>query len=980
MRYLYTLCVVCMTTFIAHGQWSDTQNQFYDTLHMPVAVAANNQGNSIVIRSYPDSGWIVIWEDSRTNFSDVDIYAQKYDKHGVAQWTANGIPVAAGPDYQQLNPSQNSDFRYYSLACTDSSNGFYVAWQDANMVNTHVTNKARVCIQHVRGNGTKVFADTGRVIAQGTLNDSYQFVAPQLIPDGNKGFFIGYIRIGFATRDVFVNCYRTEGNDLRFYGGQKFDPDVTDITSLGPCGIRRNFNYLEDYVYHFNIYPDLQGGCGIIWTFERNFAQPSRGPFVAYNKLCRVKKDSRVQVFRRTNDIATLTEINRFYKKDSVVALYNFHAFFYSQICLPNVVPNEVIENGGEGYFLLDVYNEATNPIYDLYYPKGVVIQTGGNANANVVGIVRRMYINNAVTTFHTRGYYGLADEVYDSIPYQLRSDDENRYRAYNTTRPPGLDSVKVQIDTLLASGTYYYDFQLTGGGNRALLTAKVAHPDYTNSGTILLQELVAKQTGPQAYSVEVNTTDKKGIVVGRELSTGFQNSNITYDLPMISMDHTGNALFYISEYGRYVRVSPIAEGGKFSWGAMGRSIGNTTSPDKAFAALGEDGTAVIAWHDGRPTMPNTTAYNVYMRHLDTLDVYDYLPPVKKLIGLNNFANLLPPYILYGLSNKWSMFDALTPTGWSTVAAIVDDYNFGNVQIQAYKNSPLSAIRTTDGKPYLDRNYTIFPQNNLTGGATAKVRLYFTEEEFTRLKTADPTIINPGSLGIVKQPNATASVPATYISAPTDELITPIAWGTVEGGYYLEISVNSFSNFFVLKSAATLPVTWVSIQAQWVNSTQAKVTWKVADEQQVKDYVVQHSTDGVSYTEVCTVPANGSTQYSCVVPADGRTNHYRVRQRDLDARSSVSRTVILRQQPTGKSLTLSPNPAADHAILRIEDDHVQVKALLLYNSQGKEVWRKDGIGANTTQIQIPLQQLSAGVYHLRISDGNQWQTLKLIKQ
>jgi hypothetical protein len=975
MKYVFTL-LFSSVVWHAAAQWSDQTNSFYDSLHMQVTGATLDQENSLVIRSYPDSGYIIVWEDHRNGFNNVDLYAQKYDKQGHPLWTAGGVPVALGPDAQQIAPPSNADYRYYSHACTDSSGGFYIAWQDNNQANTGVTNKARVCVQHIRSDGSMVFPAIGYVIAEGGAADSYQFGSPQLIADGNKGFFIGYIRNGFAINDVYVACYRDENGTMKHYGGGRIDPNLTHVSSLGPCGIRYNFNFLEDYVYEFNIFPDLQGGCGIIYTFERNTAQPARGPFVAYNKLCRVKKDAQVTVYKRTSDIANVTRIERFYKKDSVVLLYNLHTFTYSQVCLPFVVPNEHIENGGEGFYLLDDYTD-TRPVYSLAYPKGVMVSAGGNVNTPVMAVVKRYYINNTVTPFYVHLYSPGADEIYDSIPYQLTSDNTHPYWAYNLTRPAGMQKTTFLYDTLLASSTYYFDFALTGGGNRIFATAKVAHPAYTNGGTILMQELHVEPYDADSFGIRRFTPDKQGLVVGKELNTGFQGSNINYDNPNIAADKTGNAVFYISEYGRYVRASPIADSARFVWGAMGRPLGNAYGPVAPYVWMGGDGTAVTSWHDGRDNPPNSSD-NVYIRHLDSLNVYTYSPPVKKLIALNNFQTILYPYLLSGTSKSWSMFEAFTNNGWTPAISILDNYNLGNVQTQVYKHN--GAVRTTDGKPYLDRNYSIYVENNLTGGATLPIRLYFTQAEFDALKAADPTILSPAYLGILKQPNATATVPAVYNVIAGETLITPDSWGTVEGGYYLQFTVNSFSNFFIMKGTGPLPVTWLGVQAQWFNSAQAKVSWQVADQVQVKDYIVQHSSDGISFTDACTVAAGNKTHYSCLIPsAAGARHFYRIWQRDADGRSTYSRIVTLQPYGVQKRFTLTPNPASNYAILSTGDARVKIRSLRLYNSNGAEVWRQN-VNSNNNTVQIPVQQLVPGVYSLRIDDSGAGETLKLIKR
>src|SRR5258706_6451118 len=97
MKKLITLILITTST-IASAQWSNTTNQFYDSLHTPVSTALKTQQHPIVVKSYPDSGYFIIWEDYRNDpggyNANGDIYAQKYDKNGNQLWANNGVPVA----------------------------------------------------------------------------------------------------------------------------------------------------------------------------------------------------------------------------------------------------------------------------------------------------------------------------------------------------------------------------------------------------------------------------------------------------------------------------------------------------------------------------------------------------------------------------------------------------------------------------------------------------------------------------------------------------------------------------------------------------------------------------------------------------------------------------------------------------------------------------------------------------------------------
>lgn len=993
MKYIFTLFIICLV-FVGNAQWSSTTNQFIDSLHMPVCTAALDQSNSIVLRSYPDSGYFVIWEDFRAGTGNRDIYAQKYDKNGFQKWTADGVPVATGPDGQRFAyTGTNADYRNYSHACTDSAGGFYIAWDDDNITNTHVTNKHRVAVQHIRTDGTMVFPGTGYIVAEAQTGDNFQYGAPQLVADGNKGFFVGYIRAGYAVNDMFMYCLRDEGGTIVRYGGGQMNIQGINKQDLGPCGIRNSILDVAAYVLDFFIYADLQHGCAATMTLTQNMGGNER-VFIGYNRLCRVKKDSKTTSVRRFTGLSNFETVEKSYKKDSVVRLYNYTTYYDIVTCgggsAPlNVVTSYYVENLGEGYLPI------TNLVYGAEYTKATILPTGGNINAEIIACLRRDYDNttSSVTNWTTRVYYRYS-EIYDSIPYQLCSDNTNGTFAYNVTPPAGLDKMTVGEDTLLGPSVWDIDFALVSSGTRIFATTLAALPP-TYLKSVLLQQLRVERVTANSFAVNFNTGSKSGIVIGKEISTGFSGANIIYSLPpSIAVDQRGNALFYIREYYRYNRASPIGDGAQLLWGAMGKPLGTGVFknkyyvPDYPYAIMDPlNGSAVMSWNDDR--FPPSTGNNIYMQHIDSLGLFDYLPPEKSVNPLPIGGATAFPAVLLGTSGKWSAFDAYNSTtgAISPVVEILDNYNLGVIQIPVYEYTQ-APIRTYNGKAYLSRNYTIKVENSPIGGASINVRLFFTQAQFDALRVADPSINTPADLGVVKQPNATTTVPAAYTPVAGEEMLTPIGWKSVNGGYYLEVAVNGFSNFFIQKGAVPLPVTWLDVRAQWVQDGQARVTWLVAQEHQVKDYVVQVSTDGSVFTDGCTVNAAGQAQYDCLVPSNGNGNYYyRVLQRDFDGHSSYSKVVELNRNNTAVSYRLSPNPAGDYTTLHINDPinnsinnpYTKPVTLLLFNSNGAIVWRQVTVANAAGDIRIPLTPLPAGVYSLRVVNNNQVQTVKLIR-
>lgn len=790
---LFTTIILLILLSTAQAQWSNTNNQFYDSLHMPVCTALKSQLHPIVVQSYPDSGYFVIWGDFRNdpgNFNEKGvIYSQKYDKNGNQLWANNGVPVSAGTNNQHYTYGSNSDLRNYSVAATDSAGGFYITYADDSTTN-YVWQ--RVMVQHMRSNGSAVFPGAGFIVF--TSNSANWVVAPQLISDGNNGFFVGYSYGGGGVSDVYLYCYKDNNGTMQYYGGGQMNQNAFNQQQAGQCGNYFTAVTYGAYVSDYMIYSDLQKGCNVTMIMAQNRGGSER-TYTGSNWLWRVKKDA--------------TAGSKNYKKDSVIMFSQLRISNSTLICGGGLNPvytyaaSRVESNG---------YVQTGNEVYGLEHTKAAVITTDGNINIDVMAVNERRLIGS-VTDWFTHVFY-RKQQKFDSIPYEFTVTPY--YPNFTSQPPPNQNKLGSYSgnnnDTLLyeAGSSYFYDFNIASGGNKFFATGLMLNGYHD----VALQQLQVQKITSDSFAVQLATNNKNGIVIGRE------NANIIYNKPLITLDNKGNALFYIHDQRGSVRVSPIGNGAELTWGAMGRRIGSGVynggnylyySMQTPFVALDlQDGVGVIAWSDNR-SIPGNTAENIFMRHLDSLNLTNYSPPQKTVKLIPNVYGPTPAYpeILLGSSKRYSTIEALTNTGTpyltnyatTPVTEILDNYYLGNVQVSVFQNT--GAIRTYNSKPYLDRNYTI-KSDSIPPGANINMRLFFTSTEFDAIKAANPSIADPGFLAVIKQATTATSAPVSYMPLVGDQIIIPISWSSVAGGYYIEIVTNSFGNFFIQGNFAGL--------------------------------------------------------------------------------------------------------------------------------------------------------------------------------
>ena len=101
-------------------------------------------------------------------------------------------------------------------------------------------------------------------------------------------------------------------------------------------------------------------------------------------------------------------------------------------------------------------------------------------------------------------------------------------------------------------------------------------------------------------------------------------------------------------------------------------------------------------------------------------------------------------------------------------------------------------------------------------------------------------------------------------------------------------------------SISTLPVTWLSFTAR-AEGNNILLQWQTASKQNSKDFIVQYSPDGSSWTDLATLPAAGNSfatrtyHYVRNDPPPG-DNYYRILQTDFDGKATYSSIDLVKIQ------------------------------------------------------------------------------------
>lgn len=182
--------------------------------------------------------------------------------------------------------------------------------------------------------------------------------------------------------------------------------------------------------------------------------------------------------------------------------------------------------------------------------------------------------------------------------------------------------------------------------------------------------------------------------------------------------------------------------------------------------------------------------------------------------------------------------------------------------------------------------------------------------------------------------------------------------------FVLTNGVNSVLNELTLGNLSSpLPLSWLSFTATKQDQT-ALLKWATSQEQNTRDFTVQHSTNGFNWADIGLQQAAGystiTSNYNYIhrFPVTG-VNYYRILQADMDSRSSYSPIVSLRFDTKDELFIIIGNPVTNDVLT------VQVNtavALALYTADGKLLWQEN-VNAGTKTIDV--SRYAKGMYLLK---------------
>ena len=208
-----------------------------------------------------------------------------------------------------------------------------------------------------------------------------------------------------------------------------------------------------------------------------------------------------------------------------------------------------------------------------------------------------------------------------------------------------------------------------------------------------------------------------------------------------------------------------------------------------------------------------------------------------------------------------------------------------------------------------------------------------------------------------------------------DDILMQNQKGVVNKAYlYSGTTLLSKSNTFSFFSASALPVNFINFEAQKINKS-ASLHWTVSQEINTDKYVIERSGDGRNFSAIGEVPhssANGIIKdyYFTDNATLAGDNYYRIAEKDIDGKSTLSVTKLLRFDNTDLSVRLVPVPTYNHLVqVQITGGTATSYTASLINTVGQLI-KVYSVKAGTNLLD--LKNFAGGVYYLKIqtNDGH----------
>ena len=259
----------------------------------------------------------------------------------------------------------------------------------------------------------------------------------------------------------------------------------------------------------------------------------------------------------------------------------------------------------------------------------------------------------------------------------------------------------------------------------------------------------------------------------------------------------------------------------------------------------------------------------------------------------------------------------------------------------------------------------------------------FGDNKVSVINTLADTVIKTITVGLY--PNGVSFTPdgkKAYVTNYFDNTVSVINTSTDTVIATIKVGKRPFSFGNFIANVPTVcgvpqPVNITSIEA--VNKKESvAINWRTATEINTSHFIIQHSTDAYSFTDISTVKAIGSGDNSYSFTDNNLAhgiNYYRLQSVDKDGSSSYSKVVYV-NFGGNQLFSIAPNPANSFATISFNKT-VDKATIAVYDITGKQVITQS-LNASGNTYKLNTQSLKSGLYVIKVNTATDRYNEKLL--
>lgn len=304
------------------------------------------------------------------------------------------------------------------------------------------------------------------------------------------------------------------------------------------------------------------------------------------------------------------------------------------------------------------------------------------------------------------------------------------------------------------------------------------------------------------------------------------------------------------------------------------------------------------------------------------------------------------------------------------IAAInPNDYDLGNVncRVQTYDDIPVSA----NGIPYMPTYY--YFTSSLAPAGEVLIRLFFTDSDFSELKTAAGAPGNGIQDLVISRYDGVIADCEQLNNSTASTLLSVNDATQMVGTFYLEFYTAVLGEFGAHFGSVPLPLELQYFSGKVLERSN-RLEWLTLLEKDVRWHIVERSADGIHWMELGRqagqANSNAPRNYTLDDLQPPGKAYYRLRSVDFDGTASVSQTILLTREADRFGIAgIFPSPTSDRLTVQFMAENEEDIIIRLSDVTGRVVLEQTlSAGKGLNNKTLLLGELPAGIYNITVAN------------